>query len=900
MRPLLLLLAIPMLAADYAAPAGIRPALRRPGAASILPGGRIISPLGRQFVTGPGPFGLAISGSGKMLVSANSGPDRFSLTVLEQDRTGAWSARQLVAPRKKKSENEGLHSEKGEEPWHSLFVGLAFATEHTVYASEGNSGRVRLVDLTTGAAKKIYDLNQEGFADSFTGDLAFDAGRGVVYVLDTANFRLAAIDVKKQRVLSSLRLGRLPFALALSPDKRRAYVTNIGMFDYKPVPGVDVHSLRETGLPFPAFGFPSPESRDGVRRETAKGPVEVPGLGDPNVQEANSLAVIDLADPAAPKVQAFIRTGLPFGEGADGGSSPSGVVATADRVFVSNGHNDSITVIDPKTNRVTGQIEIRIPGLEKFRGVLPIGMAYHESSGWLLVAEAGINAVGVIDTRQSKVLGHLPAAWFPSRVLVDDDEVYVTNVNGQGTGPNTERGMFQSMETFLGTFRRGSIESFPLPDAAAVTAQTQVSMDDNGFHARQEPPAAMPAGVKYVVLIVKENRTYDEVFGDIQRLANGSTVMGAPVLARFGRVGYAAGNRHRLSLQRIDVTPNHHAMALRWCFSDNFYADSEVSVDGHHWLVGAYPDAWTETSFRASYADGMDFRFPTSAPGRLHFAESSSSVHPEEQPEGGTIWHHLERHGVSFRNYGEGFELAGGDEGEGYKPTGARFVINVPMPEPLYRNTSRAYPMFNMNIPDQFRATQFIDEIQEKYVKGGEPFPRFIYIHLPNDHMAKPRPKDGYPFEASYVADNDYALGRIVEFLSQTPWWREMAIFVTEDDAQGGRDHIDAHRTVFMGIGPYWKRNYVSHVNTSFPGMLKTIFRLLGLPPLNLFDAAASDLSDCFTSTPDFEGYQVAPEDARLFDPAAAREPLDPQPSVSMDDPAVIREQHRSDGGPPR
>ena len=196
--------------------------------------------------------------------------------------------------------------------------------------------------------------------------------------------------------------------------------------------------------------------------------------------------------------------------------------------------------------------------------------------------------------------------------------------------------------------------------------------------------------------------------------------------------------------------------------------------------------------------------------------------------------------------------------------------------------------MFNMNIPDQFRATQFIHEIQEKYVKGGEPFPRFIYIHLPNDHMTEPRPQDGYPYEASYVADNDYALGRIVEFLSLTPWWREMAIFVTEDDAQGGRDHIDAHRTVFMGIGPYFKRNYVSHVNTSFPGMLKTIFRLLGLPPLNLFDAVASDLNDCFTNTPDYDGYQVRREDARLFDPAAAREPLDPRPSVKMDDPAEV------------
>lgn len=137
------------------------------------------------------------------------------------------------------------------------------------------------------------------------------------------------------------------------------------MFEYKPVPGVDVHDVRNTGLPFPAFGFPSADALSGARRQTGKGPVDVPGLGDPNVQEANSLAIVDLADPSAPKVEAFIRTGLPLGAGIEGGSSPSGVLATADRVYVSNGHNDSITVIDPKAKQVIAQIEIRIPGLEK-------------------------------------------------------------------------------------------------------------------------------------------------------------------------------------------------------------------------------------------------------------------------------------------------------------------------------------------------------------------------------------------------------------------------------------------------------------------------------------------------------------------------------------------------------
>ena len=183
--------------------------------------------------------------------------------------------------------------------------------------------------------------------------------------------------------------------------------------------------------------------------------------------------------------------------------------------------------------------------------------------------------------------------------------------------------------------------------------------------------------------------------------------------------------------------------------------------------------------------------------------------------------------------------------------------------------------------------------MERKYLQGGEPFPRFIFIHLPDDHLSKPRPEDGYPFEACFMADNDYALGRILEYLSRTPWWPQMAVFITEDDAQGWVDHIDSHRTVLLVASPYAKKNYVSHVNSSFPGLLKTVFRLLGIPPLNLFDAVASDLSDCFTDQPDFTPYQVLPIDPRLFDPAKAKEPLDPEPSPRMDDPSVLREQHR-------
>ncbi|MFN0167988.1 MAG: bifunctional YncE family protein/alkaline phosphatase family protein [Bryobacteraceae bacterium] len=876
-------------AADYSAPAGDRPAQRHAKGPSILPGGRILHPEGNQYQTGPGPFGLAVAPGGRLVASANSGPDRFSITLLETAKDHTRTIRHFVADGPPK----GAPADSDDQ-WRSVFMGLAFGDRGNLFAADGNSGRLRALQPADGATRWVVDLNNAvdgvNFSDSYSGDLAVDSQRGLVHVLDQANFRIVTIDIGKRRIVSSLRLGRLPFSIALAPDRRTAYVTNIGMFEYQALPGANRTQARETGLPFAAFGFPSPESLRGTTAQTASGkPIAVPALGDPNVQESNSLAIVDLADPAKLKLEGFLRTGTAFGQkGSHGGSSPSGVLATDQYVFVSNGHNDAITVIDRAARKIVRQIPIRVPGLEHLRGVLPMGMGYHASSGWLLIAEAGLNAVGVLDTRRMQMIGHIPVGWFPSRVAVEEDDVYVTNVKGNGTGPNLKP---VNDDTFVGALRRGSISVFPLPSEAELAKFSSRVLESAGF-APSKPPAALPEQIDHVVIIVKENRTFDEVFGDIREVSNGK-VLGFPGLARFGRRGYASGRGDRFSLQRVDVTPNHHKLAETYAFSDNFYADSEVSVDGHHWLVGAYPNAWTESTLRAAYAGQKDFRLPTSAPGRLLFAGSNSSVHPEEQPEAGTLWHHLERHGIPFRNFGEGFELAGVEEGPGLKPTGAGFLTNVPMPNPLFRNTSRQYPGYNMNIPDQYRASQFIQEIETLYRKPGKPLPRLLFLHLPNDHMAKARPEDGYPYEESFVADNDYALGRIVEYLSKSPWWRKMAILVTEDDAAGGRDHIDSHRTLLLAVSPWAKKNYVSHVNSSFPGLLKTAFRILRIPPLNLFDASASDLGDCFTDEPDYRPYTLQPVDARLFVPELARDPLDPKPSPRMDDPAVLREQHR-------
>jgi YVTN family beta-propeller protein len=835
--------------ADHRTPAGERFTTK----GSVLPGGRLISPFGDTYTTGPGPFGVAVSPDGGTIVTADGGPGPFSLTILDKKtkRTRILKTKPRRDPDDKKEEEEE------EDEWRSVFMGLAFPDNQHIWASEGNSGRVRLFDLATGTSRGRVSLNQQGFKDSYSADIALDTKRGILWVVDQANFRVAAFDVKTQKLISSIRVGRLPFSIALSPDGLRAYVANIGMFEYKPVYGADRKRARETGLPKPAFPFPS--------KEAEKGTKQAPGLGSPNAPESNSICVLDLADPAKPKVLKFIHTGLEFPKSM-GGSSPSGVLATSDRVYVSNGHNDSVTVIDTAKLSVAATIQIRVPGFESLRGALPIGMALMHGNR-LMVALAGLNAVAVIDPAASKVEGFIPTDWFPTRIAVAGNDIHVVNAKGAGTGPNaTAQAPMDS--SFQAERRRGSLQIFQIPNDLTATTQT---VWNNAFENGTAADPQIPKEIRHVVIIVKENRTFDEVFGDI-------AARGAKPLARYG----------------VRVTPNHHAIAKTWTYSDNFYADSEVSVDGHHWLAGAYPNAWTESTLMASSGGNKDFRFPSNAPGRFLFAGSAASIHPEEQLEAGAIWHHFDRHKISFRNFGEGFELSGLAEGPGMKPTGARFLTNIPMPGPLYKNTSWEYPGYNTNIPDQYRASQFIKDLRTNYTDKNKELPRLIYIHLPNDHTTRPRPKDGYPEVASYVSDNDYAMGRMVEFLSTTKEWKNMAIFITEDDAQGGVDHIDSHRTVMMMAGPYVKRGHVLNRNSSFPGLLKTFFRILGVPPLNLFDATATDLSDAFTNQPDFTPYKVLPTDLSIFDPAKAKDPLDPAPpSERMDDPRVLREQHR-------
>ena len=888
------------------APAGNKPTRIDPSGETILPNGRLITPLGTQVKVAPHPYGLALSPDGQTLVTVNSGTRPFSVSVV----TGLASGQTQVAQIPPGNSSSDADPE-------SVFLGAAIAPDNrTLYVSEGNNGKVGVFDLVTHARLDSLTLDGEyrgvTYKNSLTASLELTPGGRHLLVLDLAHFRLVIVDTASKQIVSSTPVGRMPFGLALSPDGKRAYVSNVGMFQYSLIPGYDPKNAKQTGLEFPPFGFPSDAAAKGV---TVEGK-QIPGLGDPNVPDSNSVFVIDIRDPATPSVLAKVRIGTPVGAQSVGGSSPGAVVAGRKHVFVSNATQDSISILDARTNQVKKTVVLEpADAVKGLRGVLPFGMALSPDEKTLYVACAGINAVAVLDTHKGQVLGYLPTAWFPARVALSPDNktLYVANAKGFGAGPNGGPDFHAGPEgTYIGEITKGTVSIISLENDIGLAARSTRVVCNNGFFPNPHGSFISFKGraevncesgnaakvhsdlgtqIHHVVFIVKENRTFDEMFGDLYPKSD--KFAGEASLARWGE-NATVKEQGEPTLANVRVTPDHHALARQFGVSDNFYVDSDVSVDGHHWLVGNYPNEVVETGWPAAYGRQLDFRADPDAPGRVGIG--AAAPWPESYLEAGSLWQHLARNHITFRNYGEGLETSGEREEPGMMPTGAREITNMPMPEVLFENTSHDYAGFNTNISDQYRFGQFEREFQLRYASGKEPLPQFVYIWLPNDHTAAPRPDDGYAYRASYVADNDLALGKLVALLSHSPFWKDMAIFVTEDDAQDGRDHIDAHRSVLMVISPYAKRGHVSHVHTSIASILKTFDQILSLPYLNQYDSASTDLSDFFTGQPDLTPYAALPSDVRIFNPAKVREPgldLNARPGAPLDDPSTIRRDMR-------
>ena len=882
----------------FTAPAGDLPAqINKKKDIYVLPNGRMLTPWGWQYTLSPHPYGLAISKDGKTAAALQTTNKPNYVTIVKNLDTKKPRVMQIRSDRMTLT---------------GAFMGLAFSTDDSLlYVSAGNDGAVGVIDVESQTITNTVSLNgtfDDGtFTDAYTGDLILSPDGKILYAIDQANFRVAAIDTATYEVMANYLVGRYPFGLSLSPDGNTLYVVNSGMFVYTPVEGYDPKAPRETGLDFPPFGFPSEEARDGVTIDGKK----VEGLGDPNVVESFSLWALDISNPQAAKPLYKVKTGPLVGEEVNGyeacgGSSPTAVTATADKVFVSNEHTDTIAVFEAATGEMIKEISlIPTPELGALKGVMPFGLALSPDGTRLYVSEAGINAVAVIDTEALAVLGHFPVGWWPSmvRITADGKKLLITNAKGYGSGPNAGPKFIATVDgTYVGRLMKGTLSILPLPVDSHLDEGTELVLKNNGFVPVVGKAPLKPVSrtfgspgeeIKYVVFITKENRTFDEVFGDLE-YNNGQTVEGLPDLARFGMNGTLVNDGIGKRYENVPVTPNHHALAYAFAISDNFYTDSDVSIDGHHWLVGTYPNEWVETNVNAGYSGNRNLIVDSDAPGRR--AGGSCALEPEDYLEAGSIWEHLERNGITMRNWGEGFEMGGAAEWEDMEPTGVKIPLNIPLPKALFDNTSREFPTYNMNVPDKYRADQFIAEFNARYIDGDEPLPSFLNIYLPNDHTSGERPDAGYPFRASFVADNDLALGRVIDTLSHSPYWKNMVIFVTEDDPQGGVDHVDAHRSLLMAIGPYVKRGYVSHRHTCIVSIIKTINLILGAPPLNQYDAAAADLTDFFTTDPDFTPYTVIPSDKRVFDPDA----ITPESSIyeleegePLDDPETIEKEHQ-------
>ncbi len=871
-------------------------ATHNPEGITIISSGRFLKPVGRHLPVARWPHGMTISPDGKTLFVASENQGQF---IKDWD-TDNPKVVPLEADANRKN-NTG---------------GVAFSKDgQTLYWSAGESGDVYYLDVATGKVTDKVSLNStlngKKFEDSVAMDVKISEDGSTLYCADVTNFRVALIDIGTKSLVGSIPVGRYPYALAVAGNK--VYVANIGMFEYSaiPPPAADLSSatnppvlngsnaksaskIDKRGLTFPPFGFPSKEAEEGVEMEGRK----IPGLGLPNVPESFSVWGIDVTDSANPKVVARIKTGILVGAKADqekavGGSAPNYLIVHGDSLYVSDGNNDMIEKIDLKTNTVVSKIRIiPSPLTAKLRGVGPSGMVVSADGNRLYVAESGINAIGVIDTKAGKVLGQIPSAWYPYRLALSSDGKKLASIcfRGFGNGPNAGKNIPKS--EFL--HMRGAFIALDVPTASQLPQFTQDVLAYNGMTnkiadlpAMASPvvptvPGKISEQIKYVVFITKENHTYDTIFDHIPG-ANDD-----PSLLKWGLHQTISGTGQP-TLKNAAVMTNHNALARQFTVSDNFYMEPEASGVGHRWLIGVQPDNFCQMT----YTLGWDFKVDSSAPGRRASFGSNGSIAPEDYPEAGSMWEHLARNGVKFRNYGEGFEFAGVGEDEDEHKTGAREVINMPMSKVVYDNTCRDFPIFNMNIPDQYRAYWFQQDYTKLFLKGKNPVPSFLNIAICNDHGTGAKPDKGIPYHASWMADNDLALGRIVDFLSHTPQWKNMAIFVTQDDSGGEPDHVDAQRSVLLCISPWVKHHNVSHRHTTIVSMHRTLYEILGLPALNMFDGLANDFSDCFTTTPDFTPYKYVPVDSRIFDPERVKDPNDPDymearklPSIRRDDEA--------------
>ncbi len=610
----------------------------------------------------------------------------------------------------------------------------------------------------SGGAKNVNPLGLALSAD----------GKQALVALSMAN-QLAMVDLTHGKVVATVGVGVCPYGVALSADGKTAYVSNFG----GNAPGAE--DLAEA----------SGGSMVAVDKRT--------------IALRGTLSFVDV-DGGTLKESGRVEVGL----------HPSEVLLDAPRhrLFVANVGGDSVSVVDTAKRKVVQTLDTK-PDAGLPWGMLTDGLALSADGRTLYAANAGINSVACLDlTAPPSAPKLIPSGWYPGAVRVRDGQLFVGNVRN-GVQKAALPADARTAADYDARARAAAHLAHALRYAQGPRTTTTTA-------APLPVPAEVgqPSSIKHVVYIIKENRTFDQVFGDIGR-GNAE-----PKLVLFPR----------------EVTPNHHAIAERWPLLDNYYCNGVNSSDGHAWanqgIVGPYREK-DRVGFRCAYDFGTD---------SLFFAGC------------GFLWDHALLHGRSFRNYGEMDKLTKlkgktyddffTDRATGGGKTAFTTTFFV---DALRRYSCPGYPGWDMAIPDQTRADHFLKDLAELEKKGT--FPDLTIIYLPNDHTAAELTAK------SYVADNDLALGRVVEGLSKSRFWKDMAIFVNEDDPQTGGDHVDGHRSFCLVISPYAKKGALVSKFYNQTSVLHTMTRILGIPPMNQVVAASPTMEDCFTTQPDFAPY---------------------------------------------
>ncbi len=783
----------------------------------MTPVHQILTPIGIQVeLPSMRPQVLALSPDGRLLATSGKTQE----LVLIDPQTGEIIQRVEFPSRQDRPPTDvSSHILESDKPGQISYTGLTFSPDgKRIYLSNVN-GDIKVFDVNPDgrvqgrSSMALPPANAPRRKQEIPAGLTISSdGRRLYVALNLSNC-LAEIDAATGKVLRLWDVGVAPYDVVLTGDK--AYVSNWGG-----------RLPDENSLTGPA-GRGTRVRVDPVRHIASEG----------------SVSVIHLSQDTS---ESQIPVGLH--------SSAMALSPNGRYVVVANAGSDTLSVIDTRTDTVVETIWVKPSPADLF-GASPNALVFNPKGDMLYVANGTQNAIAVVCFRpgRSKLMGLIPVGWFPGAVAYDTvrHRLYVANIKGIGSTrkiEDTEKLEFNSRQY------HGTLSLLSEPKSTELSALTRQVLDNYRHPLLKEarrparpnqPPRPIPQRVgepsvfEHVVYIIKENRTYDQVLGDVPQ-GNGD-----PTLCIFGQ----------------NITPNQHKIVREFVLLDNMYCSGILSADGHQWSDSAFATDYMEKSFAdfpRSYPDGMD----------------DTDVDALAYAPSGFIWDNAIAHGKSLRDYGEFAitETSWRDPTKkdpltflGYyrdfvDQTGLFNISSRPAIESLrpYLNTRTVG--WDLKIPDVFRATQFIKELHEFEQNGA--FPNLAIICLPNDHTSGTMA--GAPSPAAQVADNDLAFGQIIEAISHSQFWEKTCIFAIEDDPQDGWDHVSGYRTTAYVISPYTRRNAVIKTQYNQTSILRSIELILGLPPMNQIDATATPLSDCFADTPDFTPFVAVPTNIPL------------------------------------